>query len=560
MRRGAPSEAHLPRLEELRTYAMAHGANADDAAAALGSEFVGSSRRQHRSCKQADVGSNLGDAPRLADKALMSTRAFVFRAGCLQLDLGIRPPWGGEHSRQVSTIDGHLKELDCNLVVLESDYIDRDYMEDHSAFYARCLKAPKNSCERAHFFKLPTPGSYAGRSIQRKDVIDIRGQLLDKKAAYLGYVVIRPLRAAPVGRTALAPIRPEDHPCLRSYDAHLHGIDLHVESIVFQQQDRAVSACATAALWSSLSRLGSMEHMASLSPAAITTMASAFNGAGRVFPSDGLSIEQICRVVHAVGASPLVITCERDYQAALSYCGAALGSTLAPILLISAGGESEEIWHAVTVVGSRSTRVAPPSLAKNSAPAVFDKSRAIRILYVHDDRIGPFVPALVSKNDHGGCSIDLGGGEDSWRIQNIVVPTYHKVRFSLPELMATELRIAERMRRDRPINGVAVLRSRMILPLAEYLQKIPEQDIEECSKKSFSRYVGVVRFSVDNDTTDIVYDTTTAPGDPQHLAIVQTGSINEHGRLLRKWLRDTMLVDPPCLAKEISQHDHGSTH
>ena len=473
----------------------------------------------------------------------MATRAFVFRAGHLQEDLGIRRTWDGEPSRQVSSIDNHLQLGGCNLVVLESAYIDRDYMEDHSAFYARCLTAPKNCCERAHFFRVKDPKLSARSSIQRKDVVEIQGQIEVGKARYLGHTVIRPLRAAPVGRTALAPIRREDHPCMRPYESHLHGIVLTVDSIVFQQQDRAVSACATAALWSSLSRLSAMERMASLSPAAITTMASAFNGAGRVFPSDGLSIEQICRVVHAVGASPLVITCESDFFAAMSYCGAALDSTLAPILLISAGDGSEEVWHAVTVVGSRSTRFTLPSLAKRSAPTVFDRSRAIRMLYVHDDRIGPFVPALVSKGRDGGCLLDLGKDEHRWRVRNIVVPTYHKVRFSLPELMATELRIAERINRDRPVTGVAVLRSRMILPLAQYQQGLSGDIVEEFGARPFSRYVGVVRFRVGDDVTDIIYDTTTAPGDPQHLVVVKAGTPNSHGKQLRDWLNESVLVD-----------------
>ena len=56
---------------------------------------------------------------------------------------------------QLSYIESYLAKLDCQTVVLEGHYIDRDFMEDVSVFYARNLVSPTNHCRRLHFFNLP---------------------------------------------------------------------------------------------------------------------------------------------------------------------------------------------------------------------------------------------------------------------------------------------------------------------------------------------------------------------------------------------------------------------
>src|SRR5437667_11595749 len=56
---------------------------------------------------------------------------------------------------QLTYLERYVKQLQCKSIVIERQYIDRDYMEDHSVFYARCLSSFENFCQRVHFFSLP---------------------------------------------------------------------------------------------------------------------------------------------------------------------------------------------------------------------------------------------------------------------------------------------------------------------------------------------------------------------------------------------------------------------
>src|SRR5690349_17357904 len=47
----------------------------------------------------------------------------------------------------------YLTELDCKTVVVESHYIDRDYIEDVALFYAKSLRSYPNYCSRLHCFR-----------------------------------------------------------------------------------------------------------------------------------------------------------------------------------------------------------------------------------------------------------------------------------------------------------------------------------------------------------------------------------------------------------------------
>ena len=54
--------------------------------------------------------------------------------------------------RQLVYVERYLEDLGCKSILIEHDYIDRDYMEDHSVFYSRSLQPYPNRCQRVHFF------------------------------------------------------------------------------------------------------------------------------------------------------------------------------------------------------------------------------------------------------------------------------------------------------------------------------------------------------------------------------------------------------------------------
>src|SRR5207244_4410176 len=100
---------------------------------------------------------------------------------------------------------------------------------------------------------------------------------------YRGFSVVRPIPGAPVGRTVLPASvtrAPADSTSVfspvRRHATHLAGFTLVTEGVPFQQQDHAVSACATTALWSALDSVASLEELPVASPANIAEAATRY--------------------------------------------------------------------------------------------------------------------------------------------------------------------------------------------------------------------------------------------------------------------------------------------
>ena len=55
--------------------------------------------------------------------------------------------------KQINFIYTYLTELDATTVLLETDYVDRDYLEDYSRYYVKCFNRYGERCARLHFFK-----------------------------------------------------------------------------------------------------------------------------------------------------------------------------------------------------------------------------------------------------------------------------------------------------------------------------------------------------------------------------------------------------------------------
>lgn len=47
----------------------------------------------------------------------------------------------------------YFDHIGAKTIIVENDYIDRDFLEDYSGYYARCFHDYQRSCTRLHFFK-----------------------------------------------------------------------------------------------------------------------------------------------------------------------------------------------------------------------------------------------------------------------------------------------------------------------------------------------------------------------------------------------------------------------
>lgn len=283
--------------------------------------------------------------------------------------------------RQITYIFNYLKEIGASSVVLESQYVDRDFLEDFSNYYVKCFNGYGSKCARLHFFS-----TQIDHSLLEKAVFEGDESLIKKiQDNYLGFIVIKPLPKTFIGRACLKIYPRFDdeyrHVLKRDYKVSLFGIDLSVESIAFQEQDKVLSACATTSIWSCYHAIHwkSLIDIPSCSEITVSAVNHIQNSVNR-FPNDGLTNKQILRALDVGGLRHHEInTRGMKWDVFFSVVNSYLRSGLPMILGVkifekdSDGVLSSPGGHAVTVLGC--------------------KDGSDRAIYLHDDRIGPFARA-----------------------------------------------------------------------------------------------------------------------------------------------------------------------
>jgi hypothetical protein len=278
--------------------------------------------------------------------------------------------------------------LSAKTIVIEEKYLSKSYLQDYSNFYSNCYVNYRRFCKRIHFFGEKFSQIQFGQCISNPREKD--NKIWD---SYLGYIVIRPLPAAIVGATILKTF--EDHNSerfynsIREYKINLLGKNLVLKSLVFQEQDDVVGACASSALWSAFHKVSTQDIFQTPlpSPSEITkSVKNKFNDySGRVFPNHGLTIEQICEAIDSVGlVSELIINDslkQIDRLKALVYAYNKMGL---PVLLVIK--LEDAAYHLLTIAGYRMGGIKK----KKQGIEITLVSNQIQKFYAHDDQVGPF--------------------------------------------------------------------------------------------------------------------------------------------------------------------------
>lgn len=172
--------------------------------------------------------------------------------------------------------------------VIETRYMDRDYRSEFSGFYSVTHAEVPSTAHRVHFF---------GRKLKRGQVA-----ALPDDHSYIGFMVIRPIPSARVGRTMLPPppgIAPYVR-CAQPDTVHLFGQKLAVPpSVPFMQQDTQLGRCAHVAAWvcHHIAYLGGETGRRTL--AELTS-----GGRPRQGPSPGLTVDELAEVLATNGLTP----------------------------------------------------------------------------------------------------------------------------------------------------------------------------------------------------------------------------------------------------------------
>ena len=328
-------------------------------------------------------------------------------------------------------LDGYLREIGARTIVVEHDYVDRDYLEDFAAYHVRCFADYSRFCTRLHFFSRDLDLAAF------EDVVAGGGVPQSFQGAYLGFLVAKPLPSTVVGRTCLVtyPLdladRERSFPTLRTEHANLYGIDLQVRSLPFQEQDKDVAACASSALWSVLNGTSQLFRNATPSPVEITKAAGLhFRLENRHFPAGGgLTSNQIADAIRSVALEPHAIAAKNQTVlkiAALAYLRAGIPCMLLGHLHSTKDGEEPKLLggHAIAVTGYGQPNV--PDLGVRPMDCRF-KALNLDRLYCHDDQVGPFSKFRFTSE---GLIPDAATPGAGFILKPTVlhVPLYHKIR------------------------------------------------------------------------------------------------------------------------------------
>lgn len=463
---------------------------------------------------------------------------------------------------QVRYLGSYLSHPEANArtILVETPYVDRHYLEEYAHYYATTLRPPPPKATRLHFFStVLTDDDFANFVTQaaEEDFGDVCKEL---STHYLGFAVIRPLPDAPVGRTVLATFQAIDrcftlppHP----YRVHLCGLKLSVCGVPFQQQEQAVGACATTAVWTALAQVMRHDGGRAPTPFAVTEAATRNWLSDRIFPAaSGLKKEQILEAIRQFGYAPLFFEPRLKTELFTLAIKCYLRSGIPVILKIQYDRDDEA--HAVTVVGFREDD-SLIEYREEGWTSFSLNSRGLCRLYIHDDRLGPYARAEWRVCEKGFVRLKFipeEAGYDEFCQEAIVeaamVPLYPKIRLSAQDLVgfAGELLPMFRMivgpgSRDRLNIDLRFCLAGECLELL-YKSQIPSDRFAAFVRQAvLSRYVGLITYSVDDQKVAfIICDSTDmrreAPAAAPLLAIIP--QYEQHIDVLRKYLPGALIL------------------
>lgn len=340
---------------------------------------------------------------------------------------------------QVAYLSHYLTAVGARTAVIERGYIDKDFLEDFARYYSRCFRGYPRICNRIHFFSV----ELTAEAVEQYILDGISPADVDLPSSYLGFVVVRPLPNTIIGRTCLVPYANDSerhYNALRHVRASFFGRDLNVRAMPFQEQDSAVAACATCALWSALSVTSALFAHPAYTPIGITEMSTDHGmSISRRTPNRGLCLVDVVYAIRRAGLVPECLDArnmgegqKRSMILGAVYAYLRLGL---PVMLMGKRYAGRDVaGHAVVINGyhfkvesDEVNGVAPKSLCAE----YIDK------LYVHDDQLGPYARAVVGEKDRLDFELPNDSGlleKYSLEPEYLIVPIYHKIRVRYEEV------------------------------------------------------------------------------------------------------------------------------
>lgn len=468
----------------------------------------------------------------------------------------------GAEPTQVKYLGSYLsnEETNAQTILIETPYVDRHYLEEYVNYYATTLRPPPPKATRLHFFKHDLTDEAFAALIARAAGGVYEEVCTELNSHYLGFAVIRPLPDAPVGRTVLATFQTIDR-CYtlpsHAYRVHLCGLKLTICGVPFQQQEQAVGACATTAVWSALAQVMRHDGGRAPTPFAVTEAATRNWLSDRIFPAaSGLKNEQILEAIRQFGYSPLFFEPKLKTALFLIAIKCYLRSRI-PVILKVQYVRDDQV-HAITLVGFREENSTIDHPVEDK-PSYAVRAKMMCRVYAHDDRLGPYARADLRVCEKGFVKLRFVPGEQGYEefceealVEAAMVPLYPKIRLSAQDLIAFagellpvfNMMVGTESRDQLHIDLRFCLAGECLELL--YKSEIPATRFAGFARQAvLSRYVGLITFFVgDQVAAYILCDSTdmhrSVPASAPLLAIIPR--YDEHIDVLRKYLPEALVL------------------
>ena len=354
----------------------------------------------------------------------------------------------------------------ARFVVQESEYISIDYLTDYAYYYAESFDEYKRKCVRLHFFTYCDEDQQAFDSelelaiLQGNDYSNGKvNSFWDKY--YLGFIVIRPIPKFMIGYTILRHYNyRSDAPNFeagrqfwgtKTYDVHVFGTHVRLESLAFLSQDSNVAACATIAVWCMLQRAVENYYINLKSPYEITQDAGlTIHDGNRIFPNSGLDIYSIANAITKSNLATEIIDLEgqnRNKIAHIKKYVNAYSKLKLPIILgikVPVKGEMER--HAVAICGHHTNSQIltkrqqvwarfKRTLGRKKPYQPMLRCNSIDKLYMHDDQWGPFSRAEFVDRTKMSTSWSKLPAKTHLSVPiTLIIPVFTQVRISYQDI------------------------------------------------------------------------------------------------------------------------------
>jgi hypothetical protein len=187
-------------------------------------------------------------------------------------------------------------------ILIERNYIDKDYRSTYYNFYAKKGRQYRADCVRLHFFDETVSFDEPSLKLSAVD-----GRLGDH---YFGFMVLRPTGVATIGRSVVTPdVRRGASRFIITADHKIHvlGHTLRIHGFPSMDQHIDIAVCAHSTCWSILRHYSERyniyrEHLTH----DITLLSQQFDPGGFI-PSRGLALSQAERVFQEAGTFPVIV-------------------------------------------------------------------------------------------------------------------------------------------------------------------------------------------------------------------------------------------------------------